>query len=512
MIKNVVLYVRVSTDEQKEKGYSLPAQEKKLTDYCKQKGYNILETFSEDYSAWKGFDRPAYNELKKYVTKNKKEVDAIFVTQWSRFSRDTASSYKELDELKQLGIEANAIEQHIDFSIPENQYLLGFYLVAPQVENDRLSLRTKDGMKQALRQGRWLWKAPYGYYNEKVSKLIIPTEKESQGVQFIFSTFQTGKYTMEEVRRMAIEAGYPLQKQSFINLLNNPLYAGLIPEKDNKGNIIAIHKGIHQPLISEQTFNEVQLIIKGKKKPYQGKTRNDAFPLKGYIICPDCGKLMTGSTSKGNGGLYSYYHCQRKYGCNTAYKADVVNNAFEKELTQFHVRSEVLALYSIILKDTFNTSDTERDTKRKALETSIKYVKEQIGVLDERFSSGSLPIERYNRLSQNLENRENELVMEHATLGKASADYEKYVATTTILLSDVSGFYSRASLIGKQKLIGSIYPEKLIFDGEKYRTEKMNQVFSLLINVHKAFKRKQPDQKVELSRVAPKAGLEPATL
>jgi hypothetical protein len=63
---------------------------------------------------------------------------------------------------------------------------------------------------------------------------------------------------------------------------------------------------------------------------------------------------------------------------------------------------------------------------------------------DERFASGSLPIERYNRLSQNLAYRENELIIEHATLGKASADYEKYVATTSILLSDVSAFYSRA--------------------------------------------------------------------
>ena len=512
MIKNVVLYIRVSTDEQKEKGYSLPAQEKKLSDYCKQKGYNILETFSEDFSAWKGFDRPAYNELKKYVTKNRKDVDAVFVTQWSRFSRDTPASYREIEELKNLGIEVNAIEQYVDHSIPENLYMLGFYLVAPQVENDRLSLRTKDGMKQALRQGRWLWKAPYGFYNEKISKLIMPTERESKGVQFIFQTFQTGNYTMEEVRRMAIDAGYPLQKQSFINLLTNPIYAGLITEKDNKGNIVAMHKGIHQALISEETFNEVQLIISGKKKPYQGKTRNDAFPLKGFIICPDCGKLMTGSTSKGNGGLYSYYHCQRKYGCNKSYKADLANDTFKKELEQFNVRKEVQELYNMILRDVFNTSDIERDAKRKSLETSIKYVKEQIGVLDERFASGSLPIERYNRLSQNLEDRENELVMEHATLGKASADYEKYIATTQVLLSDVSGFYSRASLMGKQKLIGSIYPEKLTFDGEKYRTEKINQVFSLLLNVDKAYKRKQPDQKVELSRVAPKAGLEPATL
>lgn len=221
---------------------------------------------------------------------------------------------------------------------------------------------------------------------------------------------------------------------------------------------------------------------------------------------------MTGSTSKGNGGHYSYYYCQRKYGCSKSYKAYIVNDAFEKELTQFNVRKEALDLYIMILRDTFNTSDTERDIKRKSLEASIKQVKEQIGVLDERFASGNLPVERYNRLSQNLEDRGNELVMEHATLGKASADYEKYVATTNILLSDVSGFYSKASLMGKPKLIGSIYPEKLIFDGEKYRTENINKVFSVLATVDKGFKKKSPANFARLSTLAPPSGLEPETL
>jgi DNA invertase Pin-like site-specific DNA recombinase len=34
-MKNVILYVRVSTDEQASKGYSLRDQEQKLVNYCK---------------------------------------------------------------------------------------------------------------------------------------------------------------------------------------------------------------------------------------------------------------------------------------------------------------------------------------------------------------------------------------------------------------------------------------------------------------------------------------------
>jgi len=168
-MKNVVIYKRVSTDEQAEHGFSLAAQEEKVTKYCLSNGINVLKVFSEEYSAWTGFDRPVYKELKIFVKSNKVKVDGILFTQWSRFSRDITESYIEIKKLKKLGIEANAVEQLIDFSVFENQFLLAIYLAAPQVENDRLSDRTRVGMNQALKQGRWLWKAPYGYINNKIT-------------------------------------------------------------------------------------------------------------------------------------------------------------------------------------------------------------------------------------------------------------------------------------------------------------------------------------------------------
>ena len=53
-MKKVLLYPRVSSDEQAEKGYSLRDQEEKLTRYCHQNGKIMFGTFSEDFSAWKG--------------------------------------------------------------------------------------------------------------------------------------------------------------------------------------------------------------------------------------------------------------------------------------------------------------------------------------------------------------------------------------------------------------------------------------------------------------------------
>ena len=81
MSKKVILYIRVSTDKQAEKGYSLPAQEDKLRRYCAAKGYTVLKVFKEDYSAWKSFDRPEYNALRGFIKQNKGVVDYLLFTQ-----------------------------------------------------------------------------------------------------------------------------------------------------------------------------------------------------------------------------------------------------------------------------------------------------------------------------------------------------------------------------------------------------------------------------------------------
>ena len=61
-MKNAILYVRVSTDEQAKKGFSLRDQEAKLLQYSRDNGMHVLQTYREDYSA-KTFNRPEFKKL-----------------------------------------------------------------------------------------------------------------------------------------------------------------------------------------------------------------------------------------------------------------------------------------------------------------------------------------------------------------------------------------------------------------------------------------------------------------
>lgn len=76
MQKNAILYLRVSTDEQADKGYSLQYQEERLTRYCALHDIFIIAKFREDHSA-KTFDRPEFKRMMKFCKKHHREVDIL---------------------------------------------------------------------------------------------------------------------------------------------------------------------------------------------------------------------------------------------------------------------------------------------------------------------------------------------------------------------------------------------------------------------------------------------------
>ena len=170
------LYVRVSTDEQADKGYSQRNQEEVLRRYCDINDISIRKVIFEDYSA-KTFNRPQWMALLAEHKKARGQSDLILFTKWDRFSRNAGDAYQMISLLRKLGIEPQAIEQPLDLSIPENKMMLAFYLAAPEVENDRRALNTFFGMRRAKKEGRWMATAPIGYKNktsEDGRKYIAP--------------------------------------------------------------------------------------------------------------------------------------------------------------------------------------------------------------------------------------------------------------------------------------------------------------------------------------------------
>lgn len=353
-MESAYLYVRVSTDEQKRKGYSLVEQEERLLRHCEFNNIKIKGIFREDYSA-KDFNRPEWKSLINKIKRNRhRQPENILFLKWDRFSRSIQYAYQMLGILRGLNVGAMAIDQPIDFDVPESIVMLAVYLSIPEAENHRRGLNTSDGMMRAKKMGRWPGKAPIGYINLTAldgKKFIAPKQPEADHIKWSFQQLAKGRLTINQVRKMACANGFQCSKSNFWKLIRNPAYCGIVTIPTYKDEEPQFVKGIHQPLIPESLFHDVQTLLNSKRKIVSKKEDLIiSFPLRGFLICPLCQGKITGSFSQGKRSKFGYYHCTRPK-CKGRFRVEALNESYEKELKKIHLIPQVHELFDLVLED-----------------------------------------------------------------------------------------------------------------------------------------------------------------
>lgn len=238
---NVICYLRVSTEEQADHGYSLPQQEAVLRKYCEINHYNIIDVYPEDHSA-KTFDRPKWKLIMEYIQRNRGKVDLILCNRWDRFSRNEYDAKTVIRELHKMGVTVNTVEQPLDLKPPDNKLLLSLYLTLPEIENDKISMRTAGGSWSARIEGCWTALAPKGYDNfrEGRKSTLRPNPIESPLMIKAFRMLASGTYTADEVRRWLNDNKLKITKNTFLRCIRNPVYIGKIRTGAWKKNLLSM--------------------------------------------------------------------------------------------------------------------------------------------------------------------------------------------------------------------------------------------------------------------------------
>ena len=513
-MKRAIIYNRVSTDEQADKGYSLGHQEDQLKKYCEIKQIEIVQHFQDDASA-KTFNRPEFQKALEFLRKNKKCVDLLLFTKWDRFSRNISEAYRMIGLLTDLGVECNAIEQPLDLSVPENKMILAIYLATPENENDRRSMNTRDGMRKAMRAGRWVSTPPKGYTmgrDEGLRPLMFPNA-DAPFIKEGFELYATGLYSKCQVRKLLEKEGFKMCKNQFFATLRNPLYYGKIPIRAYKNEEAELLQGLHKPIIDEELFHKCQRIDQNTKKNMpKPNAMNAMLPLRGHLVCDECGSTLTGSGSLGNGGKYYYYHCQ--HGCKVRIPANVVNRSFDKYLSTFNVKPEIASLYLEVMEDIFIAEEGDRKKEFKKMDVEIEGLKNKLTKIDDMLIEGDIEKDSYKRMKDRCDKQIWALQERERELRGMDTAFNQYMKWGFSLLINLPEYYSSATLEIKHKMLSSIFPEKLVFAKGKYRTNRTNEVVSLLCSNKEGLKKKRNGQEVisnDLPILAPSAGLEPAT-
>ena len=516
MKKKAVIYTRVSTDAQAEKGYSLRDQEDKIRKYCDQNSIEILKHFQEDYSA-KDFNRPEWKLLMAYLQKNRNEIDLFIFFKWDRFSRNMIEGFRVFGEIKSLGIEVHCLENNFDDSVPENKLMQFIMLLLPEIENKRRSLNVTAGMRRAMKEGRWPRQAPIGYKNsrdEDNNKIIIVDPLIAPLIRKAFLDMSKGNRTQQEVRQNLVKSGLKCSKNNFSCILHNQFYIGKIFIPAYKDEVQLTVGGLHMPIIEEEIFYKVQDVLSGRNKKRNLSGRMSAkpeLPLRGFMLCSSCESKMTGSASKGNGGRYFYYHCNK---CGERYRADDANSSFEKLLCQIELKDGIKELFKLaVTKQCKEMIDSEqRDIKGVANE--LKRQEQRMSRLEDSFLDGQITGSDYTELKQKLVSVIISLNLKEKELKQNKDNFSEDLSKGIDMISNIGNIYDASDLEGRQRIIGSIFPRKFIFEENRVRTEGINEVVRWVMKSSKAFLKTTKRRQRSISKSSPlvnPVGFEPTT-
>lgn len=486
-MKTAYLYIRVSTDEQADTGYSQRAQDELLSRYCQLNGITVKHKFFEDHSA-KTFQRPEFSKLLLQLRKHRGIVDLVLFTKWDRFSRNAGDAYGMINTLNKLGVEPQAVEQPLNLEIPENKMMLAFYLAAPEVENDRRALNVFNGMRRARKEGRFMGKAPVGYKNEVVNgkKTIVPDPKQAPIMQWVFTELAKGQMTVRSIRLRATELGLRTSggrlcsNTNFWSAIRNPVYCGKIHVKAFKGEEVQTVAGSHEALITEALYYAAQDVLDGKKRVARTKiVVDDRFPLRGYLLCPECGKQLTASSSRGSkGNYYHYYHCYS--GCNVRFHADRVNEGMIEELKKYRTHPAVLALYRVVLEDVHKVANRSKTEELARIREELTALATKMKRARELLLAGDVDADDYRAIKQECEDGTLRLEARLAELSELQKDITPLIEKAVALLSRLDESYVAMSTELKRELVGSMFPEKLTFSESGFRTPRVNEAAEAL--------------------------------
>lgn len=485
MKQRAILYTRVSTDEQND-GYSPSDQKARLIKYCEHNNIEIVGFYHDDETG-KHFNRPQWLNIISYLKKHRGEVDLLLFIKWDRFSRNIAEAYIAIKELNKFQVEPQAIEQPLNLEIPEQKLMLAIYLAAPEVDNDRRALNIFHGIRRAKKEGRWLGMRLRGYKNardERNRPIMVPAgDKQQKLIVTAFERFATGLYPMEELRRQLLKDGMKISRNSFWVLLRNKGYIGRVFVPAYKDEPAEWVDGNHEPIIDEQTFYTVQDILLGRKKnlPNRYAPANDALPLRGFLTCPQCGRKLTGSASKGrHGGKFFYYHCAK--GCKERKNAKEANQLFLNILGAIKLNPASIDLFRATLKELLQGNNKQKNIDIGHLTKEIDKQEQRLKNARALMLDGEIKPEEYREMKIEIEETLSRLKAEGNQLKEAKEDYGQQIEFCIHLLSNLDRFYNSADLDTKRKIVGSIFPEKLVYDKNKYRTPRINEVVGLLSN------------------------------
>lgn len=279
------LYIRVSTSEQVEEGFSISAQTRLLTEYCQKEGITPYKIYADEGISGQKENRPQFQEMLKDA--ENKNFNIILVHKFDRFARKVELSQRIKRQLKSAGVNVISMTEPIEDS-PIGFFQEGIMELLSEYYVRNLSIEVKKGLVEASKQGQVTGRVPFGY-----NKDMTINNEQSAIIKQIFDWYTNTGYGVNKIasllneNRVPAACGNHWTQVRIKQIIKNVKYAGDIYFSGE------IYLGKHQPIIDRDFFERTQDIFNNKKNERTRCGSNyEKFLLAGMLRCGHCGYPM----------------------------------------------------------------------------------------------------------------------------------------------------------------------------------------------------------------------------
>ncbi len=276
--KKAALYARVSTDAQREEGYSIDAQKEMLAAYCKTKMIERSEFYVDGGFSGSSVERPELQRMIADVEAG--EIFCVVVYKLDRLSRSQKDTlYLIEDVFNPHGTGFVSLNENMDTSTPIGRAMLGIMSAFAQLERETIRERTRMGMRERVKSGLWMGggKIPFGYDYDRQHGILVPNT-DAEKVRQVYELYLRG-YSF-------------LRIASLLDFKYERMAEQILLRRTNTGIILyngVEYAGKHEPIVSDEMYQAAVSFYKQRSK--KGLTTACSL-LAGLITCGLCGSKM----------------------------------------------------------------------------------------------------------------------------------------------------------------------------------------------------------------------------
>lgn len=292
-MRKTAIYVRVSTQDQAEEGYSIEEQTDKLMKYCDIKDWHVHDVYVDPGFTGSNIDRPAMKRLIQDAANGR--INTVLVYKLDRLSRSQKDTlYLIEDVFAKHGVDFVSLNENFDTSSAFGKAMIGILSVFAQLEREQITERMQMGKLGRAKSGKamsWV-RPPFGYKYEDGAYIV--DELQAEVIRYVYKKYLAG-ISVTRLRDMLNEAGHigkdiPWSHRTLGTLLRNPVYTGDVPFKGK------LYDGLHDAIIPKEMFETTQKEIALRQKSsekYNPRPFQSKYLLSGIVRCGYCQAPLT---------------------------------------------------------------------------------------------------------------------------------------------------------------------------------------------------------------------------